>query len=375
MIRIVVDGAIENIACRYLCDLAYGLTFPLQSLHFALKRRFQVVRGATEFGDRFSDRPPQFWKLFGPKQNEGYDEDDDHLLDTKCTHRRGALPGVIIAWGTLKAAALAELDLKADMFGDAEAYERFMGRWSRLVAPLLVDFANVPDSGRVLDAGSGTGSLAFALARSGKHAQVLGIDPSEQYVQFAHANNPFPERVVFQAGDAQHLHLPDRAFEASLSLLVFNFIPDRQGALQELCRVTKPGGRVSAAVWDYSSGMRMLRGFWDSAVSLDANAERLDEKHMPLCRAGELGQLWRQSGLANVHEQPLDITMQFNSFADYWDPFLLGQGPAGAYVRGIHRDRLQALRDEVKGRLSVTDEDAPFALPARAWAVSGSISE
>src|SRR6185503_11998045 len=99
VIRLVVDDAIENLACRYLGDLAYGLPFPLQSLHFALKRRFQVVRSATEFGDRFSDRPPQFWKLFGPKQNEGYDEDDDHLLDTKRTHRRGALPGAIIAWG------------------------------------------------------------------------------------------------------------------------------------------------------------------------------------------------------------------------------------------------------------------------------------
>jgi hypothetical protein len=107
---------------------------------------------------------------------------------------------------------------------------------------------------------------------------------------------------------------------------------------------------------------------------LDANAERLDEKHMPLCRTGELGQLWRQGGLANVHEQPLDIIMQFNSFADYWDPFLLGQGPAGAYVRGIHRGHLRALRAQVKGRLSVTDDDAPFALPARAWAVSGSVT-
>lgn len=275
--------------------------------------------------------------------------------------------------GDLEGRRIGGARLKADMFGDAEAYERFMGRWSCLVAPLLVDFANVPDSGRVLDAGSGTGSLAFALARGGSHAQVLGIDPSEQYVQFANANNPFPERVAFQAGDAQRLQLPDTAFEASLSLLVFNFIPDRQAALQELFRVTKPGGRVSAAVWDYSSGMRMLRGFWDSAVSLDANAERLDEKHMPLCHTGELGQLWRQCGLANVREQPLDISMQFNSFADYWDPFLLGQGPAGAYVRAIHRDRLQALRAEVKGRLSVTDDDAPFALPARAWAVSGSV--
>ena len=92
MIGIEVDRPIEDISCRYVRDLAYGLTFPLQSLHFALERGFQVVRGATEFGDRFTDRPPQFWKLLGPKQNEGQKEDDDHLLDTKRTHSRGALP-------------------------------------------------------------------------------------------------------------------------------------------------------------------------------------------------------------------------------------------------------------------------------------------
>src|SRR4029078_6682827 len=135
---------------------------------------------------------------------------------------------------------------------------------------------------------------------------------------------------------------------ASLSLLVFNFIPDPEKALREVRRVTQPGGRVSAAIWDYGALMHMLRAFWDAAVEVNARDEKLDEKHMPLCRAGELSQLWRQGGLENVQEQPLDITMKFDSFTDYWDPFLLGQGPAGAYLRTIHSDRLQVLRSAVK---------------------------
>ena len=213
------------------------------------------------------------------------------------------------------------------MFGDAEKYERFMGRWSRLVAPRLVDFSDLPDRGRVLDGGSGTGSLALAIAERKVRARVVGIDPSKEYVAYANSRNPFRDRASFQAGDAQLLDFPNAAFDASVSLLVFNFIPDPRKALLEVRRVTKPGGRISAAVWDYGAGMRMLRTFWDSAVRVDAGAEKLDEKHMPLCHAGELADLWRRGGLENVHEQPIDITLRFMSFADYWIHFSWDRDP------------------------------------------------
>jgi SAM-dependent methyltransferase len=259
------------------------------------------------------------------------------------------------------------------MFGNAEAYERFMGRWSRAVAPLLADFSSVPDNGRVLDVGSGTGSLAFAIAERKPRCRVLGIDPSTEYIAYANSRNPFPDRVGFEVGDAQELHFPASAFEASVSLLVFNFIPDRSKALGETRRVTKAGGRISAAIWDDGAGMRMLRVFWDAAVSLDARAEQLDEKHMPLCRPGELASAWKQAGLENVHEQPLDITMRFESFADYWDAFLLGQGPAGAYVHSLDRGQVEALRGEVRRRLFLSAADVAFVLPARVWSVRGTV--
>jgi hypothetical protein len=108
-------------------------------------------------------------------------------------------------------------------------------------------------------------------------------------------------------------------------------------------------------------------------MSVDAAAEKRDEKHMPLCRSGELSELWRQGGLENVHEQPLDITMQFESFADYWDAFLLGQGPAGAYVESLDRDQRQQLRAELKRRMSLSADDSPFTLASRAWSVRGNV--
>ncbi|HWQ56552.1 MAG TPA: class I SAM-dependent methyltransferase [Bryobacteraceae bacterium] len=258
------------------------------------------------------------------------------------------------------------------MFSEAEAYERFMGRWSRLLAPLLVEFAGPREAaGGVLDVGSGTGALAFSIARLRGHCRVLGIDPSQAYVGYANSRNPFPDRVSFQVGDARRLRHSNATFQASLSLLAFNFIPDTRQALHEVSRVTKPGGCISAAVWDYGAGMEMLRAFWDAAVSADPTAGQFDESQMPLCREGKLKELWKQSGLEHVEERPLDITMRFKSFADYWDPFLLGQGPAGAYVRYLDDDHRRALRTELKGRLNLSANDEPFSLPARAWAVRG----
>jgi SAM-dependent methyltransferase len=254
------------------------------------------------------------------------------------------------------------------MFADAEAYERFMGRWSRLVAAPLVDFARLPQRGRFLDVGSGTGALALTIANARPEAEIVGIDLSKEYVAYAGSKNGFPARARFEVGDAQRLTFPDAGFDAAVSLLVFNFIPDPKLALREVRRVVKPGGSISAAVWDYGAGMQMLRIFWDAAVAMDRDAEKLDEKHMPLCRSGELSALWREAGMQDVGEQSIEVTTSFASFADYWEPFLLGQGPAGAYVRRLDKAKADALRDQVRGRLAAS---GLIRLTARVWAVRG----
>ena len=241
------------------------------------------------------------------------------------------------------------------------------------MAPRLVDFTGLPEQGSMLDVGSGTGALTAVLAERNVRTRVLGIDPSPQYVAYAASQNSFPHRAGFEVGEAGQLRFAAASFDAALSLLVFNFIPDPKQAVLELRRVTKPMGKISAAVWDYGAGMRMLRAFWDAAVNFDPEAEKLDEKHMPLCREGESSSLWKEGGLDNVHEQPIEIEMRFRSFSDYWDPFLLGQGPAGAYVRRLDREQLERLRSELAVRLSWKPENKPLILSARAWAVRGSV--
>jgi SAM-dependent methyltransferase len=259
------------------------------------------------------------------------------------------------------------------MFSGGGAYERFMGRWSRRLAPLLVTFAGVTDGDSVLDAGCGTGALSFAIGDMVPSARVTGVDPSAAYVRDAQARAP-ANGMRFLVGDAQALEFPDAGFDKTLSLVVMNFVPAPARALEEMTRVTRPAGVVAAAVWDYGHGMELLRVFWDEAVALDGASASRDERNMPLCRQGELETLWRAGGLERVEEQPIEIDMPFASFDDYWLPFLGGQGPSGAHVAGLTNAARGALEARLRARLLGGRDDRAFTLRARAWAVRGAIA-
>jgi len=256
------------------------------------------------------------------------------------------------------------------MFSESEAYDRFMGRWSQRLAPPFLKFAGLKDGDRVLDVGSGTGSLALAVLQEAPASRVVGVDPSPAYV--AHARTRAGGgRVTFEVGDAQRLRFPNGSFDTSLALLVVTFIPDRAAAVREMARVTRPGGVVAAAVWDYGDGMEMLRVFWDEAVALDPASGPRDERHMPVCRPGELAALWRAQGLLDIREEGLVVPLAFSSFEDFWSPFLGGQGPAGAYVASLSEGPRRDLEQRLRRRLLGEGGDRPIALNARAWAVRG----
>jgi SAM-dependent methyltransferase len=259
------------------------------------------------------------------------------------------------------------------MFTLGEGYEHFMGRWSRLLSPAYIAFAGIRDGERILDVGTGTGSVASALAAALPSSTIFGIDPSDAFIAYAR-RNAGSDRVRFEVGNAQALRYEDASFDRTLSLLVMNFIPDHEKALGEMRRVTRAGGVVSACVWDYNAGMEMLRFFWDEVVALDGAMEPKDERHMKLSREGQLGALWRKSGLTDVQERSLTIDQRYTSFDDYWAPFLRGAGPGGAYVVSLADERRRELEARLRKRLLASRADGPFTLKARAWCVRGHVS-
>jgi SAM-dependent methyltransferase len=251
-----------------------------------------------------------------------------------------------------------------------DAYEAYVGRWSRGVAAAFLRWLDVPAGRRWLDVGCGTGALTATVLAEAEPAEVVGVDPSEEFLTAA-GTRIADTRASFRAGDARSLPFPDRRFDAVVSGLALNFVPDPRHAAAELARVAAPGAVAAAYVWDYADGMAMMRHFWDAATALDPDAAELDEgRRFPLCRPEPLRELWADAGLRAVAVQAIEVPTVFADFDDYWTPFLGGQGPAPGYTMSLTEQRRRALRDLLRARLPAGPHGS-IPLTARAWAVRG----
>ncbi len=254
-----------------------------------------------------------------------------------------------------------------DVWSRGDAYERFMGRWSRRVAPLFLDWLDLPGGLRWADVGCGSGALTTAILDRARPTAVLGVDPAEAQVREA-ARQVVDERVRFEPGDATSL--PEGAFDVVVSGLVLNFVPDPVAAAAAMGRAAA-SGVVAAYVWDYVSGMQMLRRFWDVATELDPDVAALHEGHrFPITGPEVLAGYWRDAGLADVAVTGLTVPTVFSDFDDFWSPFLGGVGPGPAYVVSLGDPERERLRAHLSDALT-PDEDGRIRLTARAWAVRG----
>jgi SAM-dependent methyltransferase len=256
------------------------------------------------------------------------------------------------------------------VWASGDAYEPYVGRWSRLVAQEFLDWLAVPPGRRWLDVGCGPGALTATILARAEPRAVDGVDPSEAYVAHT-AARLIGDRAKFQVGRAETLPFGDGTFDAAVSGLVLNFVADATAAVAETARVTREGGTVAAYVWDYAGDMQLMRYFWDAAAALDPAAQDLDEGvRFPLCKPKPLRTLFVEAGLADVDVRAIDVSTVFQEFDDYWMPFLGGQGPAPSYAMSLTEERRARLRERIRSVLPIAD-DGRISLKARAWAVRG----
>lgn len=244
----------------------------------------------------------------------------------------------------------------------ADAYDRFMGRYSVLLAPQLATLADVVAGQRVLDVGCGPGALITELVRRLGVGAVAAVDPSEPFVAAAQERHP---GVKVERAPAEQLPFPDQAFDAALAQLVVHFMADPVTGLREMARVTRKHGVVAACVWDHAGGQGPLSLYWEVARELDPEVE--DESELAGAREGHLTELFDAAGLHEIEETHLVVSVEHPTFEEWWEPFTLGVGPAGAYAARLDPTQQADLRELCRERLPT----APFVLTARAWAARG----
>jgi SAM-dependent methyltransferase len=257
-----------------------------------------------------------------------------------------------------------------DVWASGASYEPYVGRWSRAVAQEFLAWLAVPPHCRWLDVGSGTGALTQTILERETPIHVKGIDRSEGYVAYAQAHIQ-DDRAQFEVGDAQSLPVETGVYDAVVSGLMLNFVPEPQQAVKEMARAVRPGGIVAVYVWDYAGKMQMMRQFWSVVASLEPQSRDLDEgQRFPICNPDRLTSLFQAAKLTNVETRAIDIDTHFKSFEDYWLPFLGGQGPASTYAMSLTEAQREALRERIRSSLPFAP-DGSIPLIARAWAVRG----
>jgi len=258
---------------------------------------------------------------------------------------------------------------EADAWNSSDPYEYFMGRWSKLMAPVFLKWLNLPGNLSWLDIGCGTGALSEAIMNTYEPGQLSGMDSSSGFLE--KAKQRLPGTTAFIIGSASEIPEEKEKFHVVVSGLALNFFPDINAALLEMQRVLKANCTIAAYVWDYAGKMDMLRFFWDAATEVDVDANRQDEGvRFPICDRVKLKDAFEQAGFAGIEMTSLDVNTVFKNFDDYWQPFLGGQGPAGSYIVSLNKKKRGEIKNKLLKRLPM-EPDGSIRLVARAIAVRG----
>ena len=265
------------------------------------------------------------------------------------------------------------MSIPSDRWITAEAYDTFMGRWSRPVAQLFLEWIKPAPHSHWLEVGCGTGALTQAICTLSRPSSLVACDPSPGFIAYArNSNTGCPSTFIIAESDS----LPSRegGFDFVVSGLVLNFLPEPPRSVRSMKDRLRVGGVLAAYVWDYQDGMDLLRTFWEEAVALDPSASHLAERHrFPICRPNPLAELFSQAGLGSIEVRPFEITMVFDTFDAYWLPFLGGAGPAPAYVAALTPEARSQLRNRLELR-HLPSSNESIRLAARAFGIRGVVA-
>jgi SAM-dependent methyltransferase len=255
-----------------------------------------------------------------------------------------------------------------DRWTSGALYDRWMGRWSRLLAEKFVSWLAAPAGLRWMDVCCGSGVITETIVERAAPHSVMGVDASAQQIEFARQHRAHPN-VSFETSDAMALRFPDASFDVAVCGLGLNYIPSPVRALEEFRRVVSPGGTIAIYVWDYASGAMFLRHFWDAAMAIDNEAATFDQaQRFPMCTQEGLRTLFKEAKLENLSGRALDVVTRFASFDDYWEPLLTGQGSAPNYLATRDKRVQKAIRDRLRTALP-TNQQGAIEMPATAWAI------
>ena len=262
------------------------------------------------------------------------------------------------------------MSVPSDSWVTGDAYDIFMGTWSRLVAKPFLDWLRPAAQSHWLEVGCGTGALTQAICKLSRPASIVACDPSPEFVAYAkNSIGGCPATFIIAGSD----DLPRRegGFDLAVSGLVLNFLPQPAQAVRSMRDRIRVGGLLAAYVWDYEEGMELLRAFWDEAVALAPSAADLAERHrFPICRPKALNELFGQAGLGAIEVRPFEIAVVFRDFDAYWSPFLGGTGPAPAYVVSLDPDARSELRNRLRAR-HPPSADGSIRVATRAFGIRG----
>jgi SAM-dependent methyltransferase len=258
-----------------------------------------------------------------------------------------------------------------DRWASSDHYEAYMGRWSRLIAPRFLDWFGAQLGLDWLDIGCGTGALSAAILERCRPQSLIGIDPSDSFIDAARERLPDP-RARFLVGNAMATGLESASRDVVLSGLVLNFVADREVALAEMRRVARPGGRIGYYAWDYpGGGVGFMHAFWSAAAALDPAAQDLSEsRRFPFCTRDALASLATAAGFVQVECTPIETPTVFRDFDDLWHPFTFGVGPAPGYCASLEPEARERLRRDLSDSLP-READGSIVLAARGWAIQG----